>query len=137
MVERSFLVDQTVPRAAADWFREHAESAGLTPDRLGQAELCLDELVTNVVRYAGGSGAHPITLTVSLRRDAEELLVVVEDDGGPFDPRQAPDPVFATTLDEAPTGGRGLFLVRSLADELRYVRENERNRITLAFRVRS
>lgn len=131
--ERSFPGDRSAPRSAADWFRSHAAVAGLPPERFGQAELCLDELLTNVVRH-GGDPAHPITLTVSLRREGGDFLVAVEDDGRAFDPRQAPAPVFASSLEETPAGGRGVYLIRSLADELRYERREGRNRVTLVFR---
>lgn len=132
--ERSFQLDRSTPRAAAEWFRNHAESAGLSPERFAQAELCLDELVTNVFRH-GDKGTRPVTLTVSLKRGPGEFLVVVEDDGRFFDPRQAPDPLFASSLEEASPGGRGVFLVRSIADELRYEHTEEgRNRSTLVFR---
>ncbi len=122
------------PRAATEWFRKHAETTGLGPERLAQAELCLDELVTNVVRYGGGREAQPVTLTVSFRRGTGEFLLVVEDNGCIFDPQGVPEPVFASILDHAPAGGRGVSLIRSLVDELHYERDNGRNRVTLVFR---
>jgi serine/threonine-protein kinase RsbW len=136
--ERSFRADRSAPRAAAAWFRENAaaEAAGLPPQRLALAELCLDELVSNIVRY-GGESDHQVMFTVSLQweREPDTLLLTVEDDGREFDPRQTPPPFFASSLDEAPEGGRGVFLIRSIADELRYERQPGRNRVTLLFRI--
>lgn len=138
--ERSFRTDRSAPMAASAWFLENApdegegETAGLPTQRLAQAELCLDELVSNIVRSGGDSG-HEVTFTVSLQREPGALLVTVEDDGREFDPRQTPPPFFASSLDAAPEGGRGVFLIRSIADELRYERQPGRNRVTLVFRL--
>jgi serine/threonine-protein kinase RsbW len=132
--ERSFQSARSAPREVAVWFRGVAQSAGLASEDLDRAELCLDELVTNVVRH-GGDGARSVTFTVSARRKAREFLVVVEDDGPAFDPLQVPAPVFASSLDQAEAGGRGVFLIRSIADELRYERGNGRNRVTIVFRL--
>ena len=41
---RTFPVDRTAPRAATAWLRDLP--TGLSPARLADAELCLDELVT-------------------------------------------------------------------------------------------
>jgi anti-sigma regulatory factor (Ser/Thr protein kinase) len=130
---RSFGADRFAPRAAAAWFRDSAASIGVAVERRADAELCLDELVTNVVRH-GGVGARPLTVTVALVGEPGALVVVVEDDGPPFDPRQVPLPRFASSLEEAPLGGRGVFLVRSISDELRYERRDGRNRVTVVFR---
>ena len=60
---RTFPADRTAPRAATAWFR--SLPTGLSPSRLGDAELCLDELVTNVVRYAyEDGGGHTLTVSV-------------------------------------------------------------------------
>ena len=130
---RSFPGDRFAPRIATTWLLENGPPAGLTGDSLARAEICLDELVSNVVRY-GGQGARPATLTISLTREEKALLLTVEDDGNPFDPRQVPAPVFARSLEEAEAGGRGIFLVRSFADDLRYERRAGRNQVTVVFR---
>jgi anti-sigma regulatory factor (Ser/Thr protein kinase) len=74
--------------------------------------VTVSELVTNAVRAASGEPGG-----VSLRAwDEEDRLVLeVEDDGGGFI-GDLPDEVHLPDLDA--TGGRGLFLVRALADEI-------------------
>jgi serine/threonine-protein kinase RsbW len=130
---RSFPADRSAPRAAAEWLRSLGPASGLPSDRLAHAELCLDELVTNIVRYAW-DGPGPFALTVRLEQERHALLVMVEDDGKPFDPREQPVATAASTLGEASPGGRGISLVRSVADELRYERRGGHNRVTVIFR---
>ena len=130
MSSRTFPADRTAPRAAAAWFR--SAPSGLSEERAADAELCLDELVTNVVRYAWDDPTgHEIR--VEVERGQEELTIAVEDDGRPFDPRQAPLPPMPRSLEEAIPGGRGLMLVRSIAPRVSYERRGELNRVTIAF----
>jgi serine/threonine-protein kinase RsbW len=130
MSTRTFPADRSAPRAAAAWFRELP--TGLSPSRLADAELCVDELVTNIVRYAFTDGA-PHTLTIEVERSPAEVEIAVEDRGRPFDPTAAPLPALPHTLEEAVPGGRGLLLVRSIAPRLSYERRDGVNRVTLAF----
>ncbi len=130
--EQSFSADRTAPRAATDWFRMHAAALALPAERLAEVELCLDELVTNIVRHGGER--RRLTFRVSLRQQAADSTVTVEDDGPPFDPLQAPAPLFTASLDDAPEGGRGIFLIRSIADEVRYENREGVNCVTLVFR---
>ncbi len=133
VVSRTFSADRTAPRAAATWLRSLPHE--LSEDRLGDAELCVDELVTNVVRYAWADES-PHEVSVRIERTASELEITVEDDGRPFDPISAPLPPMPHSLEEAVPGGRGLMLVRSIAPRLSYERHDGRNRVTVAFPLR-
>src|SRR5687768_14338724 len=79
-----------------------AACAGLRPDLLEVAMLLTSELVTNAVKYGGPR----IDLTV---RDEAGLLRVDVHDDGPLVPH-------LRTATRTCVGGRGLFLVQSLAD---------------------
>jgi anti-sigma regulatory factor (Ser/Thr protein kinase) len=64
--------------------------------------LALDEVVTNVIRYAHDDDGrqHPIVVRLALEQDV--LTAQVEDDGRAFNPLEAPAP----TLARASTSGR-------------------------------
>jgi anti-sigma regulatory factor (Ser/Thr protein kinase) len=127
---RDFPADRAAPRAATAWLRRFAH--GLSEPRISDAELCLDELVTNVVRYAWADGASH-TVTVRFERSRSEFAISVEDDGRQFDPREESIAPPARSLAEAGIGGRGVMLVRSIAPRLAYERRDGRNRVTVAF----
>ncbi len=108
----------------------------LTRAHLGQelenrAFLVFEEIVTNIIRYGfDDSLAHEISVAILLK--GPELRLTFDDDGRPFDPRNAPYPEPHQSLEKAPIGGRGLFLVRKLAKRLDYERtQNGRNRLTV------
>ena len=116
---RTFPADRTAPRAAATWLR--ALPTGLSASRLADAELCMDELVTNVVRHGWiESDPGPRSLTLRIDRVGPEVEITVEDAGRAFDPTAAELAPAAKSLEDALPGGRGLMLVRSIAPRVRY-----------------
>jgi len=104
--------DATVGEAM-DVLRSRHCFAGPTSDF--RAWLCLEELVTNALRH--GNRLDPAKrCTVSLFLDDGRWIFRVEDQGAGFDPARLPDP--REQLNDG--GGRGIFLVRSLALKLAY-----------------
>lgn len=75
------------------------------------------EALANAVLYGNESDPDK-TVRVEFRLDEHQVEVRVRDQGRGFDPATVPDP---TTPDhiESP-GGRGLFLIRNLMDELEF-----------------
>ena len=104
---------------------------GLAPEAVYSLNLALDEVVTNVIRYAHEDDGreHPIVVRLALERDV--LTAQVEDDGRAFNPLEAPAPDLEASLDERPIGGLGIFLVRSVMNSVEYRREDGRNVLTM------
>jgi len=100
---------------------------GMTPRTAYAARVAVEELVVNAIRYAFDPppGSHAIDMDIRVGSDA--LVVRVQDDGRPFDPRTAPAPRIADALAEGAAGGWGIQLVKALADELTYRRSEGRN----------
>ncbi|HEU5108430.1 MAG TPA: ATP-binding protein [Micromonosporaceae bacterium] len=91
---------------------QQAAAAGLAGQRLDDFVLAVNEILTNAVRHAGGSGR------LRLWAVGARLLCEVTDSGRGIPPGLAdiePPPI---TL--AP-GGRGLWIARQLCDELTVV----------------
>jgi anti-sigma regulatory factor (Ser/Thr protein kinase) len=99
---------------------------GLSEELVFELNLAVDEVVTNIIRYAYDDQAeHQIQIRVSL--DDAEVVVRVEDDGRAFNPLAAPKPDLGLAVDERPIGGLGVHIVRSLMDALEYRRDAGRN----------
>jgi len=114
-----------------DELRHGLDGLPLDPRARFGVELVFEEVVANVLRHGSRpNGETRIQLEVALEHDAVRL--VFEDDGPPFDPRERPDPAPPTDLEHAPTGGRGLMLIRRFSSGLEYLRTPEgRNRLTV------
>ena len=90
--------------------------------------LLTSEAVTNALEH--GNRLDPEkTIEVEIEVRPDRVDVSVLDQGGGFEPGTTADP-----LDEANLmneGGRGLFLIESLADEVRFELDGRRIRVTL------
>jgi phosphoserine phosphatase RsbU/P len=118
---------------ASDWLRGLGREFGLVADDVYRLDLCVGELLTNIVSYAyEGEGAHEIELGATV--SDLDVRLEISDDGRPFDPVAHPAARPAASLAEARWGGWGLRLVRQFADECRYDRRGDRNAVSLVFR---
>lgn len=99
-----------------------------------ELHLALDEIVTNVARYAYDVG-EVRRIALSVAREPRTLRVVVSDTGRPFNPLRHVYTPEDTPLAERRVGGLGIFLVRQVVDEVRYRRRDGRNVLTLVKRL--
>ncbi|MGE5516050.1 MAG: SpoIIE family protein phosphatase [Bacteroidota bacterium] len=110
---------------------EFVEKNGL-PERIAfNLNLCLDELITNIVSYGyDDDGHHDIHIRIA--HDNGELTCRIIDDAKEYDPFvEAPEPDLDLEVDDRPIGGLGVFLVKEFMDRTDYRRDGDRNVITL------
>jgi anti-sigma regulatory factor (Ser/Thr protein kinase) len=92
--------------------------------------LSLEELVSNIIRH-GYDDREPHEIGIWLEILPRVIELTIDDDGRPFDPNSAQPVPVPASLDDAPTGGMGLSLVRTIAGPIEYQRQGGRNRVTL------
>ena len=110
---------------------EFAERDNWPPDLVFKLNLVLEELGVNIVNYSGATG----DIEISLAADEDTVSIEISDNGRPFNPLQDLEtPDISAPLGERPVGGLGVYLVRSMMDELRYSREDGRNRLAMTKR---
>ena len=85
-----------------------------------QVNLALAEGFTNAVRHAHADLPTDTPIEIDLLLWQEKLEVQVWDMGGPFDPDQLAEPQPGTLKE----GGYGWFLIRRLADNVDYERND-------------
>ena len=103
---------------------------GVGPKPRFQAELVLEEMVSNVFRHGHDDGAsHVVDVTICVT--PADIVLVISDDGRPFNPLERPDPVMPDDIADAAAGGLGIMLVRKAARRLAYERTGGRNRLTV------
>jgi serine/threonine-protein kinase RsbW len=132
---RDFPAELEFLLEALAFVRAAAPVAGLEQTAAARLELALEEILVNVCGYSYEPGqAGRMTLRVS--GDDGEVVVEVEDTGREFTPPSL-EPVArdASTLDDVPIGGLGIFLAAEMVDELIYRREGQRNIVRLVMRT--
>ncbi len=109
------------------------EERGVDPQALYKANLALEELATNLLKYGYDDvAAHEIRLRLELAPGM--LMLVLEDDGHEFNPVLSPEPNLDQPVQKRLPGGLGLHLVRKLVDQMSYERRDGRNRLTVKIR---
>jgi len=114
------------------WILEVCKAASLSPKTAFAVQLCLDEVVTNIIQHGKGE-ARASEIVASLTREQARIVLSVEDDGAAFDPTGMPAPERQESLDDFPVGGLGIHLIRQFASAVDYRREGGRNRLRLTF----
>jgi anti-sigma regulatory factor (Ser/Thr protein kinase) len=115
------------------WIEELA-SLHAIPDRTCYAmNLCLEEVVSNIVRHGHSSeSSDPVKVNFQPHRGGFYALVV-EDTAPPFNPLLVPDPHAPRSLDEMSGGGQGIHLLKQFADEIEYQGLPNGNRLIISF----
>ena len=117
-------------RRLAALVEEFGAGENWPPDLVFQVNLVLEEVAINVINYGHDGGLHEIEIALTSELDA--LTIEVIDDGRAFDPTEdAKVPDVTLPMEERPVGGLGVYLVRTMMDEMRYRREEGRNHLTL------
>jgi len=102
------------------------------PERIAfNLNLCLDELITNIVSYGYDNDQHH-EIHIALTLEDGALRCRITDDAKEYDPFvEAPEPDLDLDVDDRPIGGLGVFLVKEFMDRTEYRRDGDRNVITL------
>lgn len=104
--------------SAVGYLSSRARDAGFNGSRLSlNFRVGIAEALANAMIY--GNGRDPAKrVRVEVELSSAQVSVVVRDEGGGFDPGVVPDPTLPENLEN--TGGRGIFLIRELMDEVDY-----------------
>jgi serine/threonine-protein kinase RsbW len=101
---------------------------GIPEKALFQLQVALDEIVSNVIKYAWPEGgAHDIEIRITPREEGIEII----DDGRMFDPREAPKRDKPLPGQRPQPGGVGVQMTKQLVDRVDYARIGNRNHTTL------
>jgi phosphoserine phosphatase RsbU/P len=108
------------------------ESRPVSAKRKYAVRLALDELLSNVIKYAyEDEDVHRIALKLEM---GSPFALTIADDGKPFNPLEdAPPPVLDGPVEDRPIGGLGLHILQKMGMKLDYRRENSRNLLRVVF----
>lgn len=109
---------------------EHLDCIDTFVDTIGQElvlpvakttriKILLNEAVSNAMRHGNGFSAEKmVTVHFHSSRVENQVCFTVSDEGGGFQHDAVPDPRVGDRLEAE--GGRGVFLLRELSDELNF-----------------
>ena len=104
---------------------------GLAPEIVADMQVAIDEVLTNISKYAYTDNAeHEIHIRFQVRGNV--LEAIIEDDGIAFDPLTIPPPDLNLPLRERRVGGVGMYFVTQLMDNVVYERRAEINHLVIS-----
>jgi anti-sigma regulatory factor (Ser/Thr protein kinase) len=112
----------------ATWCAHVADAHQLSPRSAHALDLCLCELVTNIIEYAYPA-AGPASIVVDAAPATDTVEITLWDAGPEFNPLEQAAPQALTELSEVRIGGLGIDLVRKFTRQLGYARVGAWNRL--------
>jgi len=106
---------------------------GFDEPMIKKIHLVSEEVAANIINYAypGSSGAMDIIYSIEEHNNTRSFVLVFIDDGLAFNPLELPEPDINAPIEERTIGGLGIFLVKSLMDDVTYKRHNDQNILRL------
>ena len=99
-------------------------------DIYGNIMIAVTESVNNAIRH-GNALQSSKNVTIFLNLEQDIITFSIQDQGAGFDFQNLPDPTSPENLDKP--GGRGIFLMKHLADEVKF--KDEGRLVELRFYV--
>jgi serine/threonine-protein kinase RsbW len=92
----------------------------LDDDIYGNIMIAVTEAVNNAIKHGNASDKSK-NVSLSLALDESVIKFIVKDEGRGFNYENLPDPTAPENLEKI--GGRGIFLMRHLSDEVKFREE--------------
>ena len=126
--------------SAAEWIDSIAAAAGLSENQAFSMQVCLEELMSNIVQHGrthsrkDSVGCGALTISIAIDAYDDRIMMTVEDNAQPFDLAKAVAKKVDRPLDQLEPGGLGVHLIKSFASALEYERTDRGNRVTVEFK---
>lgn len=114
-----------------------AETYQLEPKIVYALNLCLDEVLTNIISYGLNEKIKDPIIELDLSFNNNLVIATISDPGVAFNPLktiEAP-PDTASSIEDRSIGGLGVYFLEQYMDKVEYNRENNLNVLTLTKKV--
>jgi anti-sigma regulatory factor (Ser/Thr protein kinase) len=102
-----------------------------------QIDIAIDEIFSNISRYAYGEQGGTITVRLDFEPDLHMFSMQFIDEGIPFNPLETEEPDVSLSAEEREVGGLGIFLVKKTMNSVLYEYKNNTNILTIKKEIES
>jgi serine/threonine-protein kinase RsbW len=103
-----------------DFVYNAASEAGFLSEVIENIILAVDEACTNIIKHAYRSYPEG-EITINIKYTNKKFTILIIDYGAPFRPETIPDPDLQKYYQQHRIGGLGMYLMKSLMDEVKYI----------------
>lgn len=118
--EATFRNDTAHLSEIRQFVRDKARAVGFPDESIDNIELAVDEACANIMEHAYPPGVLDPGLHLTILHEADRFTVVISDRGETFDPSKVKPPVMKEYISEYRVGGLGIYLMRTLMDQVDY-----------------
>jgi serine/threonine-protein kinase RsbW len=131
-MDRVLVIESKVSnlRKVEDFLEEFSYEANLSREAYAKVLVSVMEAVNNAIVH-GNHGDRKKKVHVHFVEGTSMLIVTVTDEGKGFAPDTVPDPTKPENIENA--SGRGVFLMRRLADEIEF--NSRGNSVKMKFKL--
>ena len=119
-----------IPTVTA-WVDEQLEALNCPMKAQMQIDIAIDELFSNIARYAYNPETGPATVRVEVIKEPLAVVITFIDKGIPYDPLKQEDPNTKLPIEEREVGGLGIYMVKKTMDEVTYSYKDGQNILTI------
>jgi len=110
-----------------NWLKSNCTN--LNCELMNKIEMCAEEIFANICFYAYPEKKGNIE--VKLTNSDNSVVLEFTDNGIPYNPLKKADPDITTPPMERPLGGLGIFMIKQMAENIEYHRENDQNILSI------
>ena len=110
-----------------DFVTQQLEDLDCSAKTLAQIAVAIDELFSNIVRYAYNPEVGAATVRVEVVEKPLAVTVTFIDGGRPYDPLAKEDPDVTLSAEERGIGGLGIYMVKKSMDGIAYEYKDGQN----------
>ena len=100
--------------------------SGIPEDACYEIRLALEEAISNTIKYGyDDQQAHTIYIRAGFERN--QIFLEIEDDANAFNPLEAATPDLSLPVEKKPIGRLGIYLMRTVMNEIDYSRVGTKN----------
>ena len=115
------------------WILETRAKWNISKELANKLDICVEEIFANILHYAYPENTG--TFEVELNKTDENIIIEFRDEGIEFNPLEKQDPDLHLPPEKKALGGLGIFLTKKMTDNIIYKRENNKNILTLIFKI--
>jgi len=120
-----------------DFVSENALEAGIPSSTIDNIILAVDEACTNIIKHAYKLSPKG-EIIIRIDYDEEKFTITIIDYGKSFEPDRVPRPDLQKYYLEHRVGGLGMYLMKSLMDNVEYITvPGKYNQVLLSKNIRS
>ena len=130
---KEITVDATLENidTVTDFVNEVLEAYECSIKVVTQIDIAIDELFSNIARYAYAKDGGKATVQVDKKDDSPFVSIIFKDNGKPYNPLENDDPDITLSANEREVGGLGIYLVKKRMDHISYEYKDVQNILSI------